>query len=332
MTPLNHPRRVFHQPRARAGLAPLELVLALPLMLCVMALMVNFGNAGTWKIRAATSARLAAWRSRPLWGAGTDPKPANWWPQSATMGEGGAARISTVDAIWNQPLIAQTWIKGPVFTSENGGYIQVRDRGVNEMSEGIGQGNASISIKYPFMPSLGNMSLHAEHLLPQTLWQYHSMGYSYNTQRRAKDWWNLEDSPDWSQQKQRFLEADERMRTNPNRERLRPLDREEDLFPSRWGTYSFDFYPRAPVICVNDPSVVQQSLVSRGGLLDEIRGTNQAEGVSRTMAQTYLRRYMRELLYWEPPPPGLPPPEIPPPGRVAELKLWIDQLQDFLNG
>ncbi|MDB5386394.1 MAG: hypothetical protein JWM11_2040, partial [Planctomycetaceae bacterium] len=181
-----HPRR-----RARSGLAPLELVMSLPLMLCVMALMINFGNAATWKIRSATAARLAVWRARPLWSAGGDPKPANWWPPTATMSVLGTSRIPQVDAIWNQPDIAQNWIKGPVFTAGNG-YLIVRDNRVNEMSEGLGNGDASVSMKFPFMPAMGNMSLHADHNLTQTLWQFHSMGYGYNTQRRAKGWWNVE--------------------------------------------------------------------------------------------------------------------------------------------
>jgi hypothetical protein len=324
-------RRHPDHPHRRAGLAPLELVLSLPLMLCVMALMINFGNAATWKIRASTSARLAVWRARPLWAAGSDPKPSNWWPASATMNVFSASRIPEVDTVWNQPNIAQAWIKGPVFSS-GGGYLMVRDKRVNEMSEGISNGDSRLAINYPFMPALGMMSLRADHNLPQTLWQYHTMGYGLNTSRRAKGWWNIEDSADWSAEKRRYLTADETMKTNPLREYLRPLDREPELFPSRWGTYPFDFYPRAPIICIDDPSFVKLQLTLPGGLYDQIRGTNGQPGVSRKMASTYLKRYIRELLYWEPPPPSPPPMEIPPPGRVADLKLWISQLKDFLEG
>lgn len=314
----------------RAGLAPLELVMALPLMLCVMALMINFGNAATWKIRAATSARLVSWRSRPLWDVPNDPKPTNMWPSSASLSNGSGSRVTSVDSVWNQPLIAQGWIKGPVFTAQNG-YLAIRDKRVNEMSEGIGKGNASVSLTYPFMPGMGNMSLRADHTLAQTLWQYHSMGYSRNTQRRARGWWNLEDSPDWMTEKIRFMEADRDIVSNPDRDRLTPLDREPDLFPSRWGSYQFDFYPRAPVLCVDDVNEVRSNLQSPGGLLEQIPGNRRVQGVVKTMASTYLRRYQVELNYWDPPPPSPPPMEVPPPGRIAELKLWINQLEALLR-
>lgn len=324
----NYPR----SRKPRAGLAPLELVLALPLMLCVMALMVNFGNAASWKVRTATGARLAAWRARPLWGATDDPKPSNLWPTSATIAALGTSRIPQVDTAWNQPAIVQGWIKGPVFMAQNG-YIVVRDKRFNEMSEGIGKGDGNVSMKYPFMPGLGNMSLHGDHTLAQTVWQFHSMGYGLNTQRRAKGWWNLEDNPDWASQRQRFLDGDEKMRTNPRRELLKPLDREPDLFPSRWGTYQFDFYPKAPVICVNDPSIVLTNISAEGGLLDQIRGTNGSTGVTLTMATTYYRRYKLELDYWVPPPDSMAPPpaEVPPPGRVGELKQWVAELEQLID-
>jgi hypothetical protein len=309
-------RSLRRRSQPRAGLAPLELVLSLPLLLCVMALMINFGNAATWKIRGSIAARLAVWRARPLWGASSDPKPANWFPVPASMGVQATARIASVDTIWNQPQIAQTWIKGPMF-SAGGGYISVRDKRVAEMSEGIATGNASITMPYPFMPGLGKMSLRADHTLAQTLWQYHSMGYGYNSDRRAKGWWNLEDAPDWAAKKQIFLQADQTMRTNPQRELLRPLDRDPDLMTN--GS-SFDFYPRAPVICSNNPQEVQQSLSS---FLDKIPGKRKQGGVNRTMATAYLQMYAAELAILETMMP-------PPAGRIAQLETWIKQLTDFI--
>ena len=49
--------------RGRRGLAPLELVLALPILLFVMALIVCYGTISAWKVREHSVARLAAWET-----------------------------------------------------------------------------------------------------------------------------------------------------------------------------------------------------------------------------------------------------------------------------
>lgn len=303
---------------SRAGLAPLELVLALPLMLSIMALIVNFGHVATWKIRGATNARLAMWRHRPMWNADSDPKPMNWWPQGATLGVTGDNRISQVDSNWNQPAIAQTWIKGPVYTA-NGGYLMVRDKRVNEMAEGVAQGNSGITQRYPFLPSMGSMNLSVNHSLLDSAWQYETMGYGWNEARRAFQWWQLEDSPDWSAEKQIFLEADSRLVSNPQRELMLPLDR--DINP--WtGGFVGDFYARYRFDRngndPNDPQVIRQTkIISPGGLVDQIKGRSQppTDGVCKNMAQGYLAMYQTQL--------ALDP-------QNGQLKQWIQQLKDFI--
>ena len=54
----------------RRGLAPLELVLALPILLFVMALIVCYGTISAWKVREHSVARLAAWETR--WRSSTE--------------------------------------------------------------------------------------------------------------------------------------------------------------------------------------------------------------------------------------------------------------------
>ncbi|MBI2480878.1 MAG: pilus assembly protein [Planctomycetia bacterium] len=51
-------------PRRRRGLAPLEFVLWLPVLLFVMALMVNYGTIATWRVRSEIVSQHAAWRTR----------------------------------------------------------------------------------------------------------------------------------------------------------------------------------------------------------------------------------------------------------------------------
>ena len=50
--------------RRRRGLAPLEFVMALPILLFVMALMINFGTVAVWKVRAWASPATPSWANR----------------------------------------------------------------------------------------------------------------------------------------------------------------------------------------------------------------------------------------------------------------------------
>lgn len=299
--------------------------MALPLLLAVMALIVNFAHAATWKVRAATNARLAMWRHRPMWNADGDPKPFNFWPVGASLGVGNGSRISAVDPIWQQQAIAQAWIKGPVFVAP-GGYLGVRNNRVNEMAEGVSQGNANVTQRYPFMPSMGNLSMQADHSLLDSVWQYHTMGYGWNEARRANGWWQLEDSPDWAGLKQVFLAADARMRQNPQRNLMTPLDRDEDLMrmfgPRSSGS---DFYSKQEFYS-NDPRQVHdQQIVPPGGFLDNIKGNKPfgQRGVCERMASSYLQMYQIELALLQASP-------NPPAGRIGQLQQWIQELTDFI--
>ncbi len=321
---------ISHQPTAehpptraapRSGLAPLELVLALPLLLCLMALIVNFAHAATWKIRSATGARLAMWRHRPLWDADSDPNPVNYWPPGASLSVPEGPRISQVDPVWNQPSIGQGWIKGPVFTA-GGGYLALRDNRVNEMSEGVSKGKASVSLKYPFLPSMGTMTMPAEHTLLDSVWQFHTMGYGWNSDRRARGWWQLENGAEWAAQRQVFLMSDQRMTGNPQRELLRPLDRDAELIARGM---PFDFYARLGPPCLNDVRQVHDILAAEGGFHDRIDGDKRqgTPGVSERMARSYLQMYQMELDI-------LLAQDNPPADRVALLKKWIKELTAFM--
>ncbi len=309
----------------RAGLAPLELVLSLPLLLLVMALIVNFAHAATWKIRSATSARLAMWRHRPMWSADNDPNPVNLWPKGAALGVRGGARVAEVDPVWKQSSIAQAWIKGPVFVAGNG-YLAVRDNRVNEMSEGVSIGTGAVTQRYPFIPGMGFMNMRAEHTLLDSVWQFHTMGYGWNEARRAKGWWQVEDSADWTSEKRDFLDADSKMVNNSQRDLMTPLDRDADLM-AFFGSQNprSDFYTQAPRFCVDDPQQVRNMVAAPGAMLDRIRGVRArgAAGVNQRMAQSYLQMYQAELAILE-------AQNNPPAQRIAQLKMWIKQLTDFI--
>jgi hypothetical protein len=92
--------------RARAGLAPVELVLALPIWLMIAALMLLVGTTAAWKIRGRIVAREAAFRA--LWPRtrASDPVPDEWFPPSATMSVSPTfPAISSDDPLSSHPVI-----------------------------------------------------------------------------------------------------------------------------------------------------------------------------------------------------------------------------------
>lgn len=93
----------------RRGLAPVELLLALPVWMMIAALMVLVGTTGVWRVRTQTIAREAAFRSVWPRTRSADPAPAEWFPPSATMQAGVALpAITNVD-----PLSTHTVVRGP---------------------------------------------------------------------------------------------------------------------------------------------------------------------------------------------------------------------------
>ena len=110
------------QATPRAGLAPLELVLVLPILLFVMALMMNLGTGGAWKLRTQINARHAAWRSLEQRTGNNDPHPGNW-PSDATLDSGP----TSPSAIPFDPYAGETVVRGPVLVEPVAGeWLPVR--------------------------------------------------------------------------------------------------------------------------------------------------------------------------------------------------------------
>ena len=88
----------------RMGLSTLEVVLCLPILLLVMALMINFGTAACWKARGQVVARHALWGSRWPRTGERNPRP-SFWPEPASLSSGGAGDVEALDdPRVNQPV------------------------------------------------------------------------------------------------------------------------------------------------------------------------------------------------------------------------------------
>lgn len=308
----------------RRGLAPLELVLSLPLMLFVMSLIVNFGTVAAWKVRSQTAVRYAAWRSLNGRTGQLDPNPAAV-PPSATLSSSGTTALSNPDAVWNSTAALTTpSVRGPAITDpQSGQTIQVVRQ--LEATSGMHNGSARLDLHLPLLRGIlstdGSYSFNLDQPLLDHRWEYHDLGYGDNRSRRAKLWYQLDPQnlPSLQQGYALLLQAQSRLQANPSAADLDPLDRDDEYI--MYTGSAPDFHPRVNG-CENDLAVVRASLIDgRGGLIDRVTR------LPGTMARAFLGLYRSQLQQLEaldPQPPGAA-------ALIAELEEKIEQLQQFLG-
>ena len=323
-------------PHPRAGLAPLELVLNLPIMLFVMGLIVVFGTAGSWKIRTLANSRQAAWREFWPRTGNTDARP-DGWPAGAEMRSTAGSPAVMPDDPWaGFPVV-----RGPMLVDDGTGLaLPVKDQTL-DMTEGLRHGFAHI--RRPF-PLLSKMPPHEIDFTRETAvldgsrWQFHTMGIASNLTRRILFLYPLDLQGRVDHLIQAFFEAALAILQNPNRPELVPLEGGDPEIRQLLGIETPDFQPAIPLgferstidalegrilrptVCESDAALVRQRyLDDRGRLKDQIRR------VPRTMAQRYIDWYQQKIRQLEaqmPQPPGAQ-------ALIQELQQKIDQLREF---
>lgn len=175
----------------RRGLAPLEMILCTPFLLIIMALMVNFATAASWKLRSLTAGRFAAYMTRwPRMCRNSNFTTATWTVfQNATMPQqfpqpytvdsshGSDRYLSLPDPSQGHPVIS-----GPT----------VMSLGVNQntldFSAGIWDGVANLERTFPF-PAVSTKSTYSyenlRHPIVENQLEYHRMGLDHNERRRS---------------------------------------------------------------------------------------------------------------------------------------------------
>lgn len=258
-------------PARRRGLATLELILCLPLLLMIMAMIIIVGTAGSWKVRTLANSRQAAARS--LWprDGANDPKPASWWPNSANMSAGGAdpAPLDT------DPFAQHVVVRGPVFGAPQGGGTLRVDTDLLDPSRGLMAGFASIDRDLPLWRQLPyrNRYRRETQFFSGDQWQFSLMNLGDNTRRRIPALY-----PDYNLAASssigigRTTTALQAILSHPDRAQWLILDRDAELrgfygdpYDSNWyGRYDQrNFHPRALETCTIDLSADVQSLTDR---------------------------------------------------------------------
>jgi hypothetical protein len=317
----------------RRGLAPLELVLAIPFLLMVLAMIINLGTEVKWKIRTLAVSRQAVWRQRRDRHGNTDP-PLAGWPRQGT-----SLRVfpATSQPIFPQdPLAPYSVVRGPALrnpqNSAAGSQLIVNTTllDMTGSSGGVDQANASIQRNFPLLPLMSDVHLSVDQLLVDGLWRFWEMGYLHNDSRRIRQLYTFVPPGAVSNLAQVFQQAASAVVTNPMRPSLFPLDHDEEL--AAWLGHSVDFHPRLQHVCSLNRFEVRAGAVQQ--LIDRIQGpTGGGRGrrfppqnaVPEAMARAFLSMYDGQLQQLQNQNP-------PPQGQINVLEQKIKQLQQFLGG
>jgi len=316
-------------------MAPLELVLYLPIMLFVMALMMIMGTAGAWKARTHANARQAVWRNLELRTGQDDPHPSNWPNSASITSEDGTPALFEQD-----PFLQHTVVRGPLLIDEaTGNFLPIRNRTL-DMTEGLLSGRASIRRDFPIFQALPPHEIdfsRSHPIFDGSRWQFFTMGMSSNLARRVLFTYDVDWQSRIGQPAMDYVTAAMDMLNSPQRDNLIPLTGGDPEVRTLIGRSSPDFRPGIrldsergsisalwgqqlrPQICEADPQRVQEDQVQR--LLNSI------EGVPRRMTSYYISVYqqaIRNLESQDPQPPGAA-------AQIAEWREYIRQLQSFQN-
>ena len=297
------------QHRSRSGLAPLELVLSLPILLLVMGLMIVIGWGAVFKVRTQTHAREAAWRV--LWRANPRSDPARLanspgFPAPAEMNADLRAGPSLLQG---QPLAlalfdAHPSTRGPVLVDPNtGSHLQV-DRSVFELQDGLVKGNARMQRGFPLLAELPPRGYRFDVDLSvlDNRWQFWQQELSNNRSRRslqlypelAGHWQNLTRS-----QSLRFQQVAAQLRNDPQRAAMELLERDLEL-RSYYGSFR-DYYPSAGgrTVAPQELQQITNRLIERISGRPRPRSSLGQAGVPGRLTRDFLNMY-RDLLEQNP--------------------------------
>lgn len=223
---MNSPKRR----QLRRGLSTLELVLSLPILLFIMALMINYGTVATWKIRGLTQARHAVWASRANRSPHNLPRP-EYWPSTAAVRSHGDGNVEVLD----DPQVDLQIARGPTLPISP--ILVTVNRDLLDPSRGLRLGATELNRRFPLLASLGSYQLNANHRILDNKWQAQNMGLHHHDLRLDRIYQLPRLDAAYAL---RYYQAAIVVLRSPCRQALRPLDRDEELIAAK---HLRDFYP-----------------------------------------------------------------------------------------
>ena len=313
----------------RRGLSTLELVLALPILLGVMALMVNFGTAACWKVRALIMARQRLWEGRT--GRSSNPLP-TWWPGSVTAGGGHGESLD--DPRVNLPVARGPLPPGAEANSD-----------LLDPTRGLRTASSDLARAFPMLRSLGSYHLTTKSALLDGKWAfYKDMSSWYYGERRTPLLYAFQKAA--PQLGQAYIDAVVAILRAPFRKALRPLDKDDEFIYYNtlfgWGTTAPDFHPPLSGFCEVDHELANARVQ---GLIDRIQGkpeqgeegnvTPRVPDVAERMTRAYIDLYERvihEIEHLKDRDPPLPPDQLAAlQAQLPKLREKVDTLNRFLQ-
>jgi hypothetical protein len=293
----------------------------------VMALIVNYANMTSWRLRGEIVARDAVWRARwPRSGSAEPRPPTQVWPSGAGMGVRGDAQMWAL----NHPNIDHPVVRGPILELGDPAH-RFRVRPVLDQEVGAVAGTSDINRTYDLLPALGSYRSGeiADRMLTR-LWQCAQMGFP-NHYRRTLVLYELPQTPPGLPAA--YVRAVIDLLRIPHYSALSVLDRDQD-WQIYYGSYP-NFYPRiAPDYGETDPIVVyDRSVIPKVDRIDADGEVvfGEISRLPRRMTDAYLRMYegvKREIEELEAELVGVPPPN---PVRRAWIINRLARLRQIQN-
>ncbi len=340
----------------RRGLAPLELVLCLPILLFIMALMVNFGAVVSWKVRSLVVARNTAWADRREGAAGF-PRP--WyWPAPAAMGSQLLSETSTPElAVLDDPRVYHPVVRGPM-------PMPVHED-LFDPAQALRRGSSDFRRGYPMLRALGAFNVRSRHEVLERRWPWQDMEWPEvpmpfdqppwrhldgNVDRRIPVLYALPTAQDPGL-RMAYIQAVIAVYYAPFLWDLFPLDHNTEFIRySRrfgWGVWDYeapDYHPIVQAFCRLDHDVARQRV---DNLIERINNVPK-QMTDDLISEQLVRDQNNPLGPWHP--RGLYPWVIweldrrinaqpPPPAQqaaamraeIAQLRQIIDTLTQFYN-
>ena len=314
----------MHTPSiSRYGLATLELVLAVPLLMMIMALMINYSTAACWKVRTSIMARHAVWTSREGHLGDSIPQPA-WWPASGVVSSDTPGFVSNLD----DPRQKKRVVRGPLSSG-----TAVNEDLLNP-SKGLHISKATLVRSFPMLGKLGTYHLQANSALLDGVWSYTQMGMTSNEERRIPILYTLAKAS--TSFCQAYIQAVQTILHSSLLQLLKPLD-EDDEFTSYgtllgWSNMPPDFHPRLNGFCQLDRELADDRVLD---LVNRIHGkvdrdengnvTQRIPDVAETMTTAFIHLYEQTIAA------GKAGDSAVTSGTILDLQAKLTTLQQFLR-
>jgi len=310
----------------RRGLSTLEMALCLPILLLIMALMINFGAACCWKVRSLTVSRHAAWSSRWPRSTQSNPRPESW-PASGHIGVEPDADVPQLD----NPQVDHPVARGPL---PQGTVVHTE---LLDPTRGLRHTSAKITRDFPMLKKMGQYDLEANTRLLDNKWQYLRMswpekqyGLSSTVDRRIPVIYELAKAPRGVVNA--YLQALLTILRAPFAHQLAPLDHDADFLKYRG--YAPDFYQfvRLREFCSPDREAAAFNVED---LIDRIQGhpgkgnpPRKIPSLAEHMTRAFLGLYKAEITRLQ----SLLDSNVSPlPGEMATIRSQISQLESKVD-